>query len=364
MEWEEGVGGYCGVFYFQIFVSCFNFGDFGGVYVVYLVCVYVDGYVFFGIYNGVGFYEFCYFLVEQCIVQFLFSWLVFRDYVQFSFVYYIQIFVLNQQVVVNVFKVEVWYVLCLLVIGQDVNVLFSGSDFQCFFGCRWCDDYFDKLVGDDGLCGFSIQFVVKGDDVVECGGWVGFIGVIVSVENRGIYCYVVWVSVFDDYVGWFVECFYIFQCCVGIGDVVVGKCFVLNLLYGGNGCFFYIFFYIEGSLLVVVFVVVYILFFNEVQIQCMWEVIGGFFVFIVVGWNYVVEVVSDYVVVGGGVFEGFNCEIEMGVEGQRIFVSIYFFNNGVVVVVFYYDSDVFMVFCSRVYYGWVVDIDVFYCIFQ
>lgn len=37
---------------------------------VYLICVDVDGYVVFGVYNCVGFYVFCYFLVEQSIFQF------------------------------------------------------------------------------------------------------------------------------------------------------------------------------------------------------------------------------------------------------------------------------------------------------
>lgn len=96
----------------------------------------------------------------------------------------------------------------------------------------------------------------------------------------------------------------------------------------------------------------------------MWEVVSGFFVFVVIGWNYVVEVVGDYVVVSGGVFEGFNGEVEVGGQCEGIFVGVYFINDGVVVVVFNYDGDIFMVFCCRVYYSWVVDIDVFYCVFQ
>lgn len=297
-------------------------------------------------------------------MQFLFVWLMFGYYVQFFCIDYFQVMILNQQIVVYVFEIEVWNMFVLLIVGQNVYVLFGGGDFQGFFVGGWCNNYFDKLMRNDGLCGFCIQFVVKGNDVVECGGWVGFVCVIVSIKNGIVDSYVVRVGVFYNYICWFGEFFYVFQCCIGIGDVVIREGFILNLGCGSNGGFFYIFFYIEGSLLVVVFVVMYIQFFNEVQVQCVWEVIGGFFVFIVVSWNYVVEVVGNYVVVGGSVFEGFDGEVEMGCKRQRFFVVIYFFNNGVIVVVFYYDCDIFMVFGGGVYYCWVVDIDVFNCIFQ
>lgn len=108
---------------------------------------------------------------------------MFVDYVQFICGDYVEIVVLNQQIIVNVFEIEVGNVSILLVVGQYVDVLFCGGDFQCFFVGGWCDDYFDELVRDDCLCGFSIQFVVKGNDVVECGGWVGFVSVIVGVKN-------------------------------------------------------------------------------------------------------------------------------------------------------------------------------------
>lgn len=249
-------------------------------------------------------------------MQFLFVWLMFGYYVQFFCIDYFQVMILNQQIVVYVFEIEVWNMFVLLIVGQNVYVLFGGGDFQGFFVGGWCNNYFDKLMRNDGLCGFCIQFVVKGNDVVECGGWVGFVCVIVSIKNGIVDSYVVRVGVFYNYICWFGEFFYVFQCCIGIGDVVIREGFILNLGCGSNGGFFYIFFYIEGSLLVVVFVVMYIQFFNEVQVQCVWEVIGGFFVFIVVSWNYVVEVVGNYVVVGGSVFEGFDGEVEMGCKCQ------------------------------------------------
>ncbi|GAA5641732.1 hypothetical protein Senen01_04664 [Salmonella enterica subsp. enterica] len=168
----------------------------------------------------------------------------------------------------------------------------------------------------------------------------------------------------DDYAGWLVELFHTLQRRVGISDVVVRKRFALNLLCGGNGRFFHIFFYIEGCLLVAVLAIAHILLLNEVQIQRTREATGGFFAFTVVGRNHAAEVVSDHAVVGGGVFEGFNREIETGVEGQRTFVSIHLFNNGVVVAALHHDGHVFMVLSSRAHHGRAADINVLYRIFQ
>lgn len=71
------------------------------------------------------------------------------------------------------------------------------------------------------MCGCFVDFVVECDDVVECWGWVGLEGFCVCVGWVVVDCDVVWVCMFDDYVGWCVECFYVFLCCVWICDVVV-----------------------------------------------------------------------------------------------------------------------------------------------
>ena len=169
---------------------------------------------------------------------------------------------------------------------------------------------------------------------------------------------------FDDHTGWLVEFFHALQRRIGIGDVVVGKCFALYLLRGGNGSFFNILFYIEGCLLVAVLAVAHILLLNEVQVQRTWEATGGFFAFTVVSRNHAAEVVGDHAVVSGGVFEGFNREIETGVEGQRTVVGIHLFNNGVVVAALHNDSYIFMVLGSGAHHGRAANINVLYCIFQ
>ncbi len=104
------------------------------------------------------------------------------------------------------------------------------------------------------------------------------------------------------------------------------KCFALYLLRGGNGGALNILFYIEGSLLVAVLVAHILLLMK--------------FRFSVRGSDRRLlcfhrgrpepccrSLVGNHAVVSGGVFEGFNREIETGVEGQRTVVGIHLFNN-------------------------------------
>ena len=168
----------------------------------------------------------------------------------------------------------------------------------------------------------------------------------------------------NDNAGRFVELFHTFQRGIGIGDVVIRERFALDLRCGGNGRLFNILFYIEGSLLVAVFAVAHILLLNEVQVQGSWEATCSVFAFTVIGRDHAAEVVGNHAVVGGGMFERFNGEIETGVEGQRTFVGIHLFNNGVVVIALYHDSHIFMVLGGRAHHGWAADIDILYRIFQ
>ncbi len=147
------------------------------------------------------------------------------------------------------------------------DVLFRGGDLQRFFAGGRRDDHFDELARDDRLRGFCIQLAVKGDDAAERGGWVGFVCAIVGVENRVADGNAAWVSVLDDHAGWLIELFHALQRRIGIGNVVIGERFTLQLGSGCHGSFFDILFYIEGSLLVAVFAVAHILLLNEVQIQ-------------------------------------------------------------------------------------------------
>lgn len=71
----------------------------------------------------------------------------------------------------------------------------------------------------------------------------------------------------DDNTGRLAELFHTLQRGVGVSNVVIGERFALNLLCGSDRSFFYLFFYIEGRLLVAVLTVTHILLLNEVQIQ-------------------------------------------------------------------------------------------------
>ena len=113
-----------------------------------------------------------------------------------------------------------------------------------------------------------------------------------------------------------------------------------------------------------VFAVAHILLLNEVQIQGAREAASGFFAFAVIGRNHAAEVVSDHAVVSGGVFEGFNGEIEAGVQRQGAFVGVHLINDGVIVAALHYDSDVFMVLRCGAHHSRAADINVFHRVFQ
>ena len=120
----------------------------------------------------------------------------------------------------------------------------------------------------------------------------------------------------NDNAGWLAELFHAFQRGVGVGNVVIGERFALNLLSGRNRGFFYLFFYIEGCLLVAVLTVTHILLLNEVQVQGAREAARRIFAFTVVGRHQATEVVGDHAVVRRGVLEGFDGEVETRFQSQ------------------------------------------------
>ncbi|MNN31202.1 hypothetical protein D3C81_1448780 [compost metagenome] len=116
----------------------------------------------------------------------------------------------------------------------------------------------------------------------------------------------------DDHAGRLGEFLHTFQCGVGIGDVVVGQRFALQLFRGGDRGFLNVLFYIEGRLLVAVLTVAHILLLYIVEVQGARETTGRLFGIAVVGRNQRAEVVGDHAVVSGGVLEGFDGQIETG----------------------------------------------------
>ncbi|VGP97437.1 hypothetical protein SB00610_04778 [Klebsiella quasipneumoniae subsp. similipneumoniae] len=113
-----------------------------------------------------------------------------------------------------------------------------------------------------------------------------------------------------------------------------------------------------------VFAVAHILLLNEVQIQGAWEAASGFFAFAVIGRNHAAEVVGDHAVIRGVVFEGFNGEVEAGVQRQGAFVGFHLINDGGVVAALHHDGDVFVVLRRGADHGRAADIDVFHRVFQ
>ena len=76
------------------------------------------------------------------------------------------------------------------------------------------------------------------------------------------------------------------------------------------------------------------------------------------------EVVGDHAVVGGGMLEGFDGEIETRFKCQGPFVGIHLINNGVVVAALHHDGHIFMVLGCGAHHGRAADINIFNRIFQ
>ncbi|MNN31196.1 hypothetical protein D3C81_1448720 [compost metagenome] len=168
----------------------------------------------------------------------------------------------------------------------------------------------------------------------------------------------------DDHAGRLTELFDAFQRGVGIGDVVIGQCLALQLVCCSDRGFLNVLFYIEGSLLVAVFAVAHILLLDVVKVQGAWETAGRLFSITVIGRNQCAEVVGDHAVVGGGMLEGFNRQIETGGVLQRAIVVIHLGNDGGVVAALHHDGDVFMVLGCGAHHGRAADIDILDGVFQ
>lgn len=172
------------------------------------------------------------------------------------------------------------------------------------------------------------------------------------------------VGVFDDHAGRLGELFHAFQRGVGIGDVVIRQRLALQLLGGRDGRFLYLFFYIEGGLLVAVLTVAHILLLDVVEVQGTREAAGRLFGLAVVRRHQRAEVVGDHAVVGGGVLEGLDGEIEAGGIAQRAVVVVHLGNDGGVVAALHHDGDVFMVLGGGAHHGRAADIDILDRVFQ
>ena len=119
--------------------------------------------------------------------------------------------------------------------------------------------------------GFAVHFAVEGDDAAECAGGVGSVGEFVGIQGIGGDGYAARIGVFHDHTGRRVKGFDGFPCGIGIGDVVVGQFFALQLFVGGKAACGGINIAVECGALVRIFAVAHVLHFNPALVELAWE---------------------------------------------------------------------------------------------
>ena len=229
----------------------------------------------------------------------------------------------------------------------------GGADFRG-------DDHFDELTLDDGLGGFAIQLAVEGDDAAECRLGIGGVGQVVGLADAAFvfryHGHAAGVGVLDDDAGRLDEALHAFQRGVGVGDVVERQFLALQLHGGGDAGFALLRFDVERRALVRVLAVAHFLRLDELAVEGTREgatAFGGQSARRLVDGA---QVVGDHAVVGSGVFEGLQRQVETlgvaqaaGLEGGD--------DVGVVAGVDH-DGDVLMVLRRAADHGRAADVDV------
>ena len=144
---------------------------------------------------------------------------------------------------------------------------------------------------------------------------------------------------------------------VGIGDIVVGQGFTLQLNRRGNTHFLRGVLTIKGGLLMGVFAVAHRFGFNQLQVQRAREALATV-------TQLLAKVVGDGAVVMRRMFKGFNGEIKSCFLPDGIVVGVQLFYQAAVISGIDHDGDVTMIFGGGADHGRSADIDIFNGIFK
>ena len=269
-EWEEGIGsGTCAV-EVEIGILRFAGSDAGAVHAAHLACADAVGLTAFAEDDGVGFDVFGDVPNKHQVVPFLLGRFAFGDDFQIGAVDAVDVGGLYQQSTADAFKFKAVGT-CFKRHFQYAHVFLGSGDFEGFGGELRRHEDFHKLVVGNLFDGFAVHFAVEGDDAAECAGGVGSVGELVGVQGIGGDGYAARIGVFDNYASWRVKGFDGFPCGIGIGDVVVGQFFALQLFVGGKAACGWVNIAVERGTLVRIFAVAHILHFNPALVELAWE---------------------------------------------------------------------------------------------
>ncbi len=242
---------------------------------------------------------------------------------------------------------------------EQAYVRFARDHLASFGGNARRDDHLDELTIDDGLGGLAVQLTIEGDDAAECRLAVGGVGQFIGLADAAFvfrnHRDAARVGVLDDDAGRLDEALHALQRRVGIGDVVEGQLLALQLTGRGNAGFIGGFDVERGDLMRIL-AVAHVLRFDELCGEGAWQQAAAFggkgFGGLVDG----AQVVGDHAVVGRGVFEGLERQIEALGIGQAAALQV--LDDVGVVIGIDHDGDVLVVLRRAADHGRPANIDV------
>ena len=358
-EREEGVGGHHRPFHLQPGMLGLDGGNAGGVDAAHLAGAHAHGLAVLGVDNSVGFDELGHFPGEDQVVHLGFGGGALGDHFQLAFGDHADVTVLHQQATVDALVVQAFCRRAVDLATHQYPYVFLGSgNGQCLIGGRRGDNHFHELTIDNGLGGGGIQLAVEGDDAAESGFGIGFEGQVIGLADAiQAHGHATGVGVFDDHTGRLGEGLYTLQRRVGVGDVVVAQFLALQLFGGGDGRRCRVALGVEGRFLVRVLAVAHVLGLFEIQVDGAREII-------IVLAHLLAEVVGNGAVVGGGVFECLDGQIETQGIGQGAVVGGHVVQNALVVRSGGDDAHAGVVLGGRAHHGGAANIDVLDGVFQ
>src|SRR5690606_25566898 len=222
------------------------------------------------------------------------------------------------------------------------------------------NDDLDELALDDGAGGSGVQFAVEGDDAAEGGFAVGgerqIIGLADASVLFGYHGDTAGVGMLDDDAGRLAEALHTLQRRIGIGHVVVGQLLALQLNGGGNAGLGWLRLAVEGCALVRVLTVAHVLRLDELTVEGAGEGRAAFGAEGVPGLVDGAQIIGDHAVVGGGVFEGLQRQVEALGIGEAAFGQIC--QHAVVVARVDHDGNITVVLGRRTDHGRAANVDV------
>src|SRR3990167_8761382 len=360
-EREEGVGGHHRAGNLQAGVLSLDSGDTRGVDAAHLAGADTDGLAVFRVDDGVGFNELGHFPGEDQVMDFLLARCTLSNDLQVFGLDHADIAALHQQATVDAFEVPASAALGRpFAAFQQAYVGFGGD-----YGASLCadfrgDDHFYELALDDGLGGGTVQFAVEGDDAAESrfgisgvGQLIGLADAAFAVQRHG---HAARVGVLDDDASRFDEALHAFQRSVGVGHVVERQFLALQLDGCGHAGFTLLRFHVERRALVRVLAVAHFLSLDELAVEGARESAALFGTQGVAALVDGAQVVGDHPVVGRGVLEGFQRQVEaLGVAQAAGFQRL---DDAGVVTCVDHNRHVFVVLRGGADHGWAADVDV------